>query len=51
MAISKDRLDRAVLALYDYGTRDGATKKTVLDGMRRDGFSDAEIAAAAAEMA
>lgn len=50
MAISKDRLNRAVIALHDHGTREGATKKTVTDGMTRDGFSLEEIAAAAQEM-
>ena len=41
-----DRLTLAVCALHDYGTRDGATAKSVMAAMRKDGFTDAEIAAA-----
>jgi hypothetical protein len=50
MVITKDRLDMAVIALHDHGTRDGATKASVLDGMKQDGFTREEVAAAAQEM-
>ena len=50
MPISKDRLDRAVIALHDHGTREGATKDTVLKGMKADGFTVEEVAAAVQEM-
>lgn len=44
------RIDRAVLALHDHGTREGATAKSVMRAMKRDGFTEAEIAAAAERM-
>jgi len=45
-----ERIQRAILALHDYGTRDGATPETVKAAMVKDGFTKEEMAQAAAEM-
>lgn len=42
-----NRQERAVIALHDYGTRPGATAKSVRDAMLKDGFTLEEIADAA----
>lgn len=47
---SPDRLTLAVCAPQDHGTRDGATARKVTAAMRKEGFTDAEIAAAAEKM-
>lgn len=44
------RIDRAVMALHDHGTRDKATMKSVMRGMKADGFTEEEIVAAAERM-
>ncbi len=41
------RKQQALLALHDYGSRDGATHRSVLAAMEREGFTKAEIAEAA----
>lgn len=48
--VDPERLKRAVIALYDHGSRYGATSDKVRKAMKDEGFSDAEIAAAAEEM-
>ncbi|GHC12748.1 hypothetical protein GCM10007291_07570 [Gemmobacter nanjingensis] len=45
-----NRQERAILALHDYGTRPGATAKSVKDAMLKDGFTLEEIAYAARAM-
>lgn len=50
MAENKERLQRAILALHDHGTRERATAKSVRDAMLKEGFTDEEIKAAAAAM-
>lgn len=45
-----DHIDLAVMALHDYGTRDGATAKKVMKQMRAAGFNDKEIAQATERM-
>lgn len=47
---SLDRHTQALLALHDYGTRDGATVSSILTAMVKDGFTREEIAAASAQM-
>lgn len=42
-----DRKIQAMTALFDYGTRPDATAAKVRKWMKKDGFTDAEIAAAA----
>lgn len=37
------RVERAVLAVYDYTTRDGATNVSVLKDLKKDGFTLEEI--------
>lgn len=50
MTVNKERLQRAILALHDHGTRDGATATIVKEVMLKEGFTLEEIAAAAAAM-
>lgn len=45
-----NRQERAIIALHDYGTRTGATAKSVKDAMLKDGFTLEEIAHAARAM-
>lgn len=45
-----DRHMRAKCALFDYASREGATKARVLKQMRDDGFTPDEIALAASEL-
>lgn len=47
---SLSRIDRAVLALHDYGTREGATGKKVFNQMLNAGFTKKEIAEASKRM-
>ena len=47
---SASRKERAICALYDYGTREGATAASVRRQMKAAGFTAAEIAEAAQEM-
>ena len=44
------RADRALIALHDHGTRDGATARSVMAAMKKDGFTDEEIRAATETM-
>ncbi len=44
------RIDRAIIALHDYGTREGATAHSVKAALRNDGFTLDEIMAAIDEM-
>lgn len=48
--MNEDNLSRrkqALLALHDFGSREGATAANVRRAMQDEGFSDAEIAEAA----
>jgi hypothetical protein len=45
-----DRKTRALLALHDHGTRDGATAHKIKQSMLDEGFTLAEIREAAKEM-
>lgn len=47
MTEKTSREDKAIIALHDHATRHGATKTSVLRGMRADGFSSEEISKAA----
>lgn len=42
-----ERIERAIIALHDFGSRPGATAKTVKRDMKRCGFTVEEIAQAA----
>jgi hypothetical protein len=42
-----DRRQQAIIALYDYSTREGATPAKVRQNMKQAGFTAAEIAEAA----
>ena len=42
-----DRITMARLAIHDFGTRDGATARSIRDAMLNEGFTLAEIAEAA----
>jgi|GEM_PF-5616959 len=44
------RADRARLALFDHGTRKGATSNSVIRAMEKDGFTRDEILAAVEKM-
>ncbi len=44
------RLERALIALHDYGSREGATAKKVQRQMKADGFTLEEIVRAASVM-
>lgn len=50
MTVSKERLQRAIMALHDHGTRESATARSVRAAMLKEGFTDEEIEAAAAAM-
>lgn len=45
-----DRIDRAIIALHDHGSREGATTASVMAAMKRDGFTAQEVAEAAKRM-
>lgn len=47
MTLQESRDERALIALHDHATRRGATKTSVLIGVRKDGFTSDEIAKAA----
>lgn len=47
---SLPQIDRAILALHDYGTREGATAKSVMRQMEKAGFTKAEILKATSVM-
>jgi hypothetical protein len=44
------RLEQAMIALHDYGTREGATAKSVMREMKKAGFTQAEILKATSVM-
>lgn len=44
------REQKADVALWDYGSRNGATAKSVEDNMMKDGFTTEEIIAAVKRM-
>lgn len=44
------RLERAIITLHDYGSREGATAEKVRRQMLNDGFTNKEISAAARAM-
>ena len=44
------RLQRAIIALHDYGSREGATAAWVRQKMKADGFTAKEISEAAKKM-
>lgn len=46
MAVNKATLDRRIIALYDLGSRDGATANGVMRQLKKDGFTVEEINAA-----
>lgn len=48
--VDPERLKRAVIALFDHGSREGATAAKVRKAMKDEGFTASEIAAAAEEM-
>ena len=50
MVMMVTRLERAIIALHDYGTREGATAKSVRRQMMDAGFTNKEITAAAQAM-
>lgn len=50
MTMEVTRIERAMIALHDYGTREGATAKKVRKQMMADGFTNKEIDAAATAM-
>lgn len=45
-----ERLERAITALHDYGSREGATAAWVRQKMKEDGFTAKEISEAAMKM-
>lgn len=47
MTLQTTRDEMALIALHDHATRNGATKTSVLRGMRYDGFTSEEVAKAA----
>lgn len=49
-ATALSRIDRAVIALHDYGTREGATAAKVKRQMKDAGFTPEEIVQAAKKM-
>lgn len=46
MGLDNERITRAVLAIHDYGTRDGATAARVSAALQKEGFTREEIIAA-----
>lgn len=42
--VTIDRIDRAIIAIHDHGTREGATSKSVTKALKKDGFTPEEIA-------
>lgn len=48
--MTADRIQRAIIALHDYGTREGATAAKVKKQMKEAGFTADEIAKAAQQM-
>lgn len=50
MAMEVTRLERAIIALHDYGSREGATAKKVRRQMLDQGFTNKEISAAVTAM-
>ncbi len=43
-------VDRCLMALHDHGTRPGATSNKVINALKADGFTPAEIQAAVVVM-
>jgi len=50
MMMNDDRKDKAIIAIYDYSTRPGATAAKVRKALKKDGFTPAEIVTAVKAM-
>lgn len=50
MSEDLSRVEKAKIALWDYGSRPGATAKNIRRNMKNAGFTSEEIAEAASQM-